>query len=121
MNLSDKNVDAIFRSEAFDYALSLILHYGYGPAVLTVKPLGELDEEDVDRLSEVAVEALRDCAIAVESYEAEQDKGVYDINIMGVPGAYYIEAPEYDDMGFFETLEEARKELRGRYGEFLRG
>jgi hypothetical protein len=38
---------------------------------------------------------------------------------MGVPGAYYIQAPEYEDMGFFETLEEAREALKARYGEFL--
>jgi hypothetical protein len=119
MNLSDKSLEAILRSEAFDYALRLILHYGYGPDVLTVKPIKELDEGDADRLRETAVEALLDCAVEVESYEAEQDKGAYDINIMGVPGAYYIQAPEYEDMGFFETLEEARKAVRSRYGEFL--
>jgi hypothetical protein len=62
---------------------------------------------------------LLDAGLVVESYAAEQDKGAYAVNIIGVPGAYYIEAAEYDNMGFFETLEEARKALDLEYGEFL--
>jgi hypothetical protein len=50
---------------------------------------------------------------------AEQDKGAYAVDIIGVPGAYYIEAPEYDELGVFEKLEDARQALQDQYGEFL--
>jgi hypothetical protein len=98
--------------------LAELIRQGVGSDVLD-KPVGLLDKDSRDWLHDAAYDALLNAGLVVESYEAEQDKGAYAVNIIGVPGAYYIEAAEYDNMGFFETLEEARKALDLEYGEFL--
>ena len=57
----------------------------------------------------------------MQRFTAEQDLGPYPICICGVPGAYYVEAFEHDDIGLFSTLEEARSEVDFHYGEFITG
>lgn len=119
MKLTDKNVEAILKApELREALLAALMRDGIGSDVLG-KPVSRLDKDTLDCVYDAASEALHDCGLVVESYEAEQDKGAYGINIIGVPGAYYVEAPEYDEMGAFDTLEEARNALEGNYGEFL--
>lgn len=58
-------------------------------------------------------------APVVWSVTAEQDKGEYSIVILGVPGAYYVQAPEYDDKGVFDSLDDAENFVDLNFGEFL--
>jgi len=119
MELTNKNLESILKVPALRESILIALsRHGFGPGTLR-KPVTKLDKDTLGYLHDAAYEALLDCGIVVESYEAEQDKGAYAINIIGVPGAYYVEAMEYDDMGFFETLEDARKAVRHRFGEFV--
>jgi hypothetical protein len=39
--------------------------------------------------------------------------------IRGIPGVYFIEALERDELGPFETIVEAEQEVKGQYGEFI--
>jgi hypothetical protein len=113
MELTDKNFEAIFiAGDVFNCALKLIVEYGYGSELLTVKPLNCANEYQRAWLNEVAEEALRQCAEVVESYGNEG----FSVDIMGIPGAYYIEAEEYDETRLFETLQEAREAVRNEFG-----
>ena len=70
-------------------------------------------------LHDAAYDALSNEAPVVESFTAEQDKGAYHVCIRGVPGAYFVEAMEYDDDGVFDDVDSARDALMLNFGEFL--
>jgi hypothetical protein len=74
--------------------------------------------DDYDALCDEAFDALNN-GPEVRSWTAEQDKGAYSIVIKGVPGAYIIQALEYDDLGPFETISKAEQEVKVQYGEFI--
>lgn len=77
---------------------------------------GDLDD---DARYDLAVDALLNEAPVVASSTAEQDKGEYSVVILGVPGAYYVQAPEYDDDGVFDSLADAESFVDFNYGEFI--
>lgn len=119
LELKNRNLEAILKAHPLREAILTTLHRnGFAPATFQ-QPVSKLDENSFARLHDAALDALLNSGIIVESYEAEQDKGAYSINIIGVPGAYYVEAPEYDDLGVFDTLEDARRALEFAYGEFI--
>ena len=70
-------------------------------------------------LHDSAYDALSNEAPVVESFTAEQDKGAYHVCIRGIPGAYFVEAMEYDDVGVFDDIDSARDALIANFGEFL--
>lgn len=55
----------------------------------------KLCNDDLDYLKDAALDSLSNYAPIVKEYEAEQDKGVYPINIVGVDGCYIVCASEY--------------------------
>jgi hypothetical protein len=70
--------------------------------------LGDLADSDFAALHDAAWEAFNDEAPVVKSYLATGGDGEdYPIEIVGVIGAYAVRAPEFDDKGMFETVEEA--------------
>jgi hypothetical protein len=87
----------------------------------------EIDLSNVDKLSEdslgyvidAALDSLSNYAPIVKEYEAEQDKGVYPINIIGVNGCYIVCASEYPNSEIFNSLDEAEYYVNFNYGEFL--
>lgn len=50
---------------------------------------------------------------------AEQDLGLYHIDIRGWPGCYWIRTMDRDDEGFFRTVEGAIDCAQFDYGEFI--
>jgi hypothetical protein len=66
------------------------------------------------------MDVLTNEAPEVQEFTAEQDLGPYRILIRGVPGAYFVQALDHEDEGFFSTLEEANAKVYYLYGEFLR-
>lgn len=87
------------------------------PAVAR-KPVASLSEDEWSYLYDACLEALTNEAPLVESFNAEQSKGVYSVTIRGIPGAYFISAIEFDDSGVFSTLDDARDEADSEHGEF---
>lgn len=81
------------------------------PASLTPDERGERYD--------LAYDALTNAAPAVESYTAVQDLDPYTVTILGVPGAYFVNAPEYDRRGVYSSLEEARRVVSLDFGEFI--
>lgn len=98
IKLSDKQIESVRRSGLLNTA----------DAALTG-----------DDLYNAVLDALGNDAPAVVEYTAEQDKGAYPVLIRGVPGAYYVSALEYDDVGCFDSLEDAEAEVGRHYGEFI--
>jgi hypothetical protein len=81
--------------------------------------LDQLDDEQYAILYDVILDTFLNEAPRVEELLAEQGKGVFTIQINGVPGAYSVFAPEYDSEGAFETLDDARAYVDFNFGEFL--
>lgn len=98
LKLSDKQIERVRRSGLLSA----------GDAALTG-----------DSLYDAVLDALCNDAPVVMEYTAEQDKGAYSVLIRGVPGAYFVSALEYDDVGCFDILEDAEAEVGRHYGEFI--
>lgn len=77
--------------------------------------LADSKELDFDTATDVFLNE----APIITSWEAEQDQGPYTICVRGINGAYFIEALEYEDIGVFDTLEEAEFAVGMNYGEFI--
>jgi hypothetical protein len=75
--------------------------------------------DESNTLHNAAHYALRNYAPIIEDHLAEQDKGVYSVQIHGVPGAFYVRANDYDDEGVFDSLDDARACVEYKWGEFL--
>jgi hypothetical protein len=45
--------------------------------------------------------------------------GEFPINIMRFGTVYWIEAPEFDDIGYFDSVESARQCAEGNYEPFI--
>lgn len=85
---------------------------------ITSKASEDLSEEEWDDLNDACLNVLTNDAPVVESFDAEQSKGVYTVSICGIPGAYFLTAPEFDDAGVFSELRQARDEADYQHGEF---
>lgn len=98
MTLSEAQIEAIIKAGLFDAS-------GMGNA---------------DQLHDAAYDALMNEAPEATAWDAEQDKGVYSVIVRGVPGAYFVQALEYEDDGVYSTLDEAIGAAEANYGEFFK-
>jgi hypothetical protein len=86
---------------------------------LAAKPLTEMTPDQLAEIKDACEEVLINDAPVVEEFLAEQSKGVYPIQICGVPGAYFVHAQEFDREGLFSTLDDAVACVESDHGEFL--
>lgn len=86
---------------------------------LLTAPIDQMTDEQYDDLSNAAYDALLYGAVVVKEFVAEQDKGEYPVQVCGVPGAYFVQAPEYEKKGAFSTLREAIAYAHSEFGDFL--
>ena len=86
---------------------------------LVLKDCLSMTDDGWVELEDVCLEVLRNEAPIIKEIDAEQSKGVYTISIHGIPGAYWVFAPEFDIVGVFSTLSEAMAEIDSQHGEFL--
>lgn len=85
---------------------------------LADKPSANLCDGDWADLHDACLDTLVNDAPIVESFNAEQSKGIYEVVIRGVPGAYFVTAPEFESEGIFSTIEDARGSADAFHGEF---
>ena len=97
----------------------LILQKHHVEAIVRAGLISGNTPDDYDALCDKAFDALINDAPEVRTWTAEQDKGAYNIMIRGIPGVYFIEALERDELGPFETIAEAEQEVKGQYGELI--
>ena len=69
---------------------------------------------------DVIVDFFNNEAPVVKEFEAEQDKGVYSVQIRGMSGAYFVWAPEYGDSEVFLSKKEAEDYVQLNFGEFIK-
>lgn len=69
---------------------------------------------------DLIIDVLINEAPVIKEYEAEQDKGVYSIQLRGFSGAYFVTAPEYSDSEMFLTQEAADHYIQLDFGEFIK-
>lgn len=115
LEINKKQIDTVRKSEV----LSSIVREQLSDQSLSLKDVALLSDEEWAELEDVCLEVLRNDAPIVKEIDAEQSKGVYTISIHGVPGAYWVFAPEFDNEGVFSTLSDALAEVDSQHGEFL--
>lgn len=115
LEINKEQIDVVRRSGAL---CDLIREQLSDPS-LSLKDRSLLSDDEWAKLEDACLEVLRNEAPIVKEIDAEQSKGVYTISIHGIPGAYWIFAPEFDVEGVFSTLEEALAEVDSQHGEFL--
>jgi hypothetical protein len=114
IDLSRKQIDAVRSDPALGPEVAASLE---DPS-LAVKPAGMLTDSEWDDLHDACSNVLFNDAQLAESFEAAQSNGPYLVSILGVPGAYFVTAPEFSPAGAFSTLEEARGCADSDHGEF---
>jgi hypothetical protein len=113
LNLSHEQIDAI-RNSVLRHKLVESL-----PGRLIVNPLSKLSKEEIAALHDACLDLLTNESPIVREFVAEQDCGPYSVVIRGVPGAYYVQAQDFDDMGVFSDLKLARSQALDQHGEFI--
>ena len=78
-------------------------------AVRRAFPADWLEREDSEAPQDWASDCLSWRAETVEEIFGWGDGEPFGVRIRGVPGAYFVEANEFDNVGMFSTLEEARE------------
>jgi integrase len=114
LKLSRQQMDAIRQSELRFKLADYLEDRG-----CLIKPLSILTPIQIDSLHDACVDTLKNDAPAIEEFAAEQGCGPYLVVIRGVAGAYFVEAADHDDSGFFSELDEARSRLHFDFGEFV--
>lgn len=115
MTLSEEQILAIFRAGPFRSAVMR----NSGVSRLVGLPPERLTADEQGERYDYAMDLLTNDAPSVESYQAEQDLEPYTIWIRGVPGAFFVVAPDYDREGVYDTLEQARRVVQFQFGEFI--
>jgi len=114
-NIDRRHIDAILKNSGCLSSAALYLG-------LPEDKLRDLiHKEQIDRgdTKDAAVDALMNEAPVVREFLAEQSKGIFPINVVGVDGAYYVWAQEYDAVGLFDSIDQAESYVQSEYGEFL--
>lgn len=61
-------------------------------------------------------DALRNAAPVVAAFSAKGDFGRFPVDVRGIEGVYFVSATEFDDLGYFERLDDAIAAAWMEYG-----
>lgn len=115
IEINREQIDTIRVSEI----LSMHVRQQLNDPSLSTKDLSLITDDEWAELEEACLNVIQNEAPIVKEIDAEQSKGIYTISIHGIPGAYWVFAPEFDDEGIFSTLSEAIAMIEDEHGEFL--
>jgi hypothetical protein len=113
MNLSRSQIIAVLNSPIRQTALERP-----EDEAIARKSVEDFSADDWDALHDACMDALLNEAPIVSWFDAEQSKGAYGVSVRGVPGAYFVEAQEFDRVGLFDTQIEAENKADFEHGEF---
>lgn len=105
LDISREQIEAIRK----DQILGPKIQSGLSEPGLADKPTAQLGDSDWAALYDASFDTLTNEAPVVESFDAEQSKGIHDVVIRGVPGAYFVTAAEFDNGGVFSTTDYFRQ------------
>jgi hypothetical protein len=103
-DLTREQLDAIRRSPAIKEELT---SSSYLEERLLRKSIEKLSKQEFDELHDAAFDAFKSLAPSVHEFSAAGSCGRYPVSVRGIDGAYFYQAPEFDDSRFFCTLDEA--------------
>jgi hypothetical protein len=112
--LTASDVHAVCCSRLRKHVLAF-LKDNHIPKTVINQSWDRLTSDQRDWLVTACREALKNEAPEVASYQMVGSSGPYSVLIRGVPGAYFIESIEDDELGPFETLEQAKDALEFNY------
>lgn len=115
LQIKDEHIQAILRDPTCHQLITKQLGLPDG----TTFEYPNNDSSRNDEIYDAALDVISNSGLTVKSYTAEQDKGPYPIQIIGVEGAYFVWASEYDWVGLFSTRAEAEDYVECNFGEFL--
>ena len=99
---------------------AVIEHFGPdAEAVLSGMRGGAVPPEYEDALRDIVIEVLQAEAQAVRSLDGRGDLGEFPITIMRSGTVFWIEAAEFDDVGYFGDLGTALNAAEANYEPFL--
>lgn len=89
------------------------------PDVLRILSQGKSLPLEFQSAYDTIIDILINDAPVVKEFEAEQDKGVYSIQIRGFSGAYFVWATEYGNSEIFASQKHAENYVQENFGEFI--
>ena len=104
MDLSKQQIESVRQNAVLSEELSQSLD----DAELLDKPVEALTQDDWDALHDAAMDSLlSNNHLVVEQFGTEGRFGRFPIQVVGIPGVYFVSAPDFDDKGFFSTVQAA--------------
>lgn len=87
------------------------------PIVSAMKSGAELAQKHIEA-HDIIYELVKEKAKIVRRFAAEgSEAGEYPINVMQFACVYFVEAPQFDDIEFFATDDEAAKAIAANWWE----
>ena len=118
---SPEPIEAFYPRLALMPSIQAALKMKYGKAsagllqkLLEGAPFDEGSPEDVEDFIHDQVHQNAVCVHSIEAMAADEWDS-FDIDVMHYGPLFFIQANEYDDIGFFETLEMARNQAEGEW------
>jgi hypothetical protein len=99
--LSNDQLDRIRRDRILKEELSYV-----SPGLLR-QPLARMSKDDRAELHDAAQDALRNAAPEAAVFSATCSFGRFPVSVRGIEGVYFVTAPDFDDIGYFERLDDA--------------
>ncbi len=84
--------------------------------LLTKLPIGELEDEVIDTLQDLVLNNGK----TYSQFLGKGSYGEYPIDVRGIGEAYWVEAQDHDDEGFFDSIEDAEEYVRSNWNDSLK-
>ena len=78
-----------------------------------------MSQDDLDNCYDIVANLITNDSETVGSYTGLGGLGEFSISVMKFYNVYWIEAPEFDDVGYFESLENAKDAAEFNYEPFI--
>jgi hypothetical protein len=79
----------------------------------------ELSQEELDECSDAIADLVMNESEAVDGFSGLGSYDAFPINVMQFGDVYWIEAPEFDDIGYFSSKQEAMDAAEFNYEPFI--
>jgi hypothetical protein len=118
--LGAKPLESFFSSLAGLRSVQTALRKEFGkhaPAIVVKMKTGEsLSDEEVGAYDTIC-DLVRNNSFVADSLTgwSSADDDTFGINIMQFGSVFWIEAPEFDDIGYFDTIEDAKEAAEANY------
>jgi hypothetical protein len=122
--LGAKPLESLFPSLAALSSVQTALRKEFGkhaPAILAKMKAGKSLSDQELGAHDTIHDLVSNNSIVADSLTgwSSADDDTFGINIMQFGSVFWIEAPEFDDIGYFDTLEDAKEAAKFNYEPFI--